>query len=276
MAARCTALVFGFVGLFFHSSISFSFDSPVWGTAEIEGFNYAGPNYSRPDGAIAQSQGTLLSSLYDYASKGQNVLGYFKARQLLLGRIYLQQDRGEYLIRDVYCLRFYSRSDFGKKNGLGPDQIPDTNVLNTEHTWPQSRFTMRFPEEMQKSDLHHLFPADTEMNTKRGNLKFAELAKVGNTIPIKCNTSRLANTPIGFRFEPPMEHRGNVARALFYFSVRYRIPIDNDEEVFLRRWHVQDPVDQAEAYHHEMIFKLQGNRNPFVDRPDLVNQVADF
>lgn len=251
----------------------FSFENPVWGASQIE-WNQ-GPEYKVYQPDFQNPSNTLANSLYELASRGQTPLGYLRARQLLLGRVYLEMHGGEYLVRDVYCLKDFTNRDFGHKDGLGPDQIPNNNILNTEHTWPQSRFSSSFPDEVQKSDLHHLFPSDTEMNAKRGNFKFAELAE-GQVIPIKCETSRLANTPIGFRFEPPREHRGNVARALFYFAVRYRMHIDNDEEIYLRKWHQEDPVDQAEIAHHEMIFKLQGNRNPFIDKQDLVNQVADF
>jgi len=253
----------------------FSFENPVWGTAQIASLRTNQFKFQR-NNTIPYNQDAVHESLFEVAARGQMVLGYDRARQALLGRVYLEKDRaGNFIIRDVYCLKSFSNNDFGKKEGIGPDRIPSSYVLNTEHTWPQSRFTHSFPAEMQKSDLHHLFPADTEMNSKRGNLKFAEFAN-GQTIPIKCSTSRLAKTSLGLRFEPPMEHRGNVARALFYFSVRYKIHIDNDEEVFLRKWHQQDPVDRAEVIHHEMIFRLQGNRNPFIDRPDVVSQVADF
>lgn len=269
----CLIRFSAFLVLCLVSNSGFSFENPVWGASQLEwneGIEYKG---YQPD--FNTNYTPLADSLYELASRGQTTLGYFRARQLLLGRVYLDMHEGQYSVRDVYCLKNFTNRDFGRKEGLGPDQIPNHDVLNTEHTWPQSRFSRSFPDEVQKSDLHHLFPSDTEMNSKRANFKFAELAE-GHTIPIKCATSRLANTPIGFRFEPPDEHRGNVARALFYFSVRYKLHIDNDEEVYLRKWHQEDPVDQADVAHHELIYQLQGNRNPFIDRPDLVDQVADF
>jgi hypothetical protein len=272
MAARFIWFTLIFLPYFF-SSLGLGFENPIWGASQIDSLNF--DQYKHEQRLLGNNQqGSLLESLYEFASRGHTTLGYFKARQLLHGRVYLEQNKGQYAVRDVYCLKYFTNSDFGRKEGLGPDQIPNSDILNTEHTWPQSRFTPNFPDEMQKSDLHHLFPSDTEMNSKRANFKFAELS--GKTIPIKCATSKLANTPIGFRFEPPPVHRGNVARALFYFSARYKIPIDNDEEVYLRKWNQEDPVDQEEKAHHELIYQFQGNRNPFVDRPDVVNQVADF
>ena len=252
------------------SNLSFSFDNPIWGAKQYMGDENT---YGRKHRLYGASQ-PLLDTLFQATAQNHHVLGYSLARQVLLGRIYLENLGGQYAVRDVYCLKHYTNQDFKRGGGVGPDRIPDNTVLNTEHTWPQSRFTGNFPNEMQKSDLHHLFPSDSEMNSRRGNHKFAELN--GPTVNIKCPTSRFANTVIGYRFEPPMEHRGNVARALFYFSVRYKIHIDNDEEGFLRKWHYQDPVDANEVEHYRMIVEAQGNRNPFVEKPEIVNEIVDF
>ncbi|MEY4615992.1 MAG: hypothetical protein RJB66_952 [Pseudomonadota bacterium] len=260
------------LGVFFLvTGISFSsaaFENPIWGSEYYESYG------ARSDYRSYGKTGTIPDHLYEAASRGQRVLGYHRARQILLGRIHLEQLSGEYAVKDVYCLRHFTNRDFRGSANLGPEKIPDGTVLNTEHTWPQSRFTGAFPNEMQKSDLHHLYPTDSEMNSTRGNYKFAELS--GPTERIKCATSRFANTAIGFRFEPPPEHRGNVARSLFYFSTRYKIHIDSDEEGFLRKWHHEDPVDQAEENRHQIIFENQGNRNPFIDDASLVDQVSDF
>lgn len=251
------------------SPSGFAFENPIWGASSYMGSGGQANGYE----SFGKTT-DILDRLFDSAARNHRVLGYTPARQVLLGKMYLENVNGQYAIKDVYCQHYYTDRDLGRGQSLGPGQIPDGNVLNTEHTWPQSRFTSAFPNEMQKSDLHHLFPSDSQMNSTRGNHKFALLS--GATERVKCPISRFANTQIGYRFEPPAEHRGNVARALFYFSTRYRIHIDNDEEGFLRQWHHEDPVDQAEIAHHEMIFEAQGNRNPFIDEPSLVDEIADF
>lgn len=38
-------------------------------------------------------------------------------------------------------------------------------------------------------------------------------------------------------------------------------------------WHNQDPVDYYETYRNEQIQKIQGNYNPFIDNPWLVDLI---
>lgn len=202
-------------------------------------------------------------------------LGYDRARIFLMGVYYLGQNNGEYAVWDVYCSKFRNASEFGSYPPA-PNTIPDGNIVNTEHTWPQSKFSGRFDKGMQKSDLHHLFPTDNEMNGVRGNIEFGEVAK--DKKKLKCPVARYG-APVGSNsevFEPPQEHKGNVARALFYFSVHYGMPITPRQEAFLRKWNQEDPVDEEEMKRNNEIFKAQGNRNPFVDYPELADRISDF
>ena len=152
---------------------------------------------------------------------------------------------------------------------LPATQVPDAKIMNIEHTWPQSNGANGFA----KSDLHHLFPVDSPSNSIRSSLPFC------NVKAIKWENGQSKR---GFNqfdehcFEPPTKHKGNVARALFYFSIRYQQPINDHEESFLREWHKADPVDQEERDRHEAIKNFQNNSNPFIERPELVEQVTNF
>ena len=44
----------------------------------------------------------------------------------------------------------------------------------------------------------------------------------------------------------------------------------------LRYWHQMDPVDEAELRRNDLIYELQGNRNPFIDNPGWVELITDF
>lgn len=91
-------------------------------------------------------------------------------------------------------------------------------------------------------------------------------------------------------FEPVDSYKGDFARSYFYLSVAYMgewTCCDGDatdkwnikpwSEAELRDWHQQDPVDDFEIQRNEDIYQeWQHNRNPFIDYPDLVFQIADF
>lgn len=198
------------------------------------------------------------------------VLGYSGARKVLFGKLHLEQDADGYFIKDVYC----HKEIRSRNTRMGPGTIPNNNIINCEHTWPQSKFTGKFDKEMQKSDLHHLYPTDTNANSVRGNYPFDDLATSGAPVDEDdCNASKSIH---GKSFEPPTEHKGNVARALFYFSVRYHIQISGDQEATLKRWHQEDPVDEAEMKRNNEIYSVQKNRNPFIDFPELVSSISNF
>ena len=221
--------------------------------------------------AFAGDTETLKTELYKIASKNHRALGYNNAKKYLFGQLHLEKNAKGYFIHDLYCNIDYT-------SGAGPMAVPDQNKINCEHTWPQSKFTPGFPTELQKSDLHHLFPTDSKANSVRGNFDFAEISQDNGSLD-DCSPSKSGSSNSGTGddlFEPPTEHKGNVARALFYFSVRYKIQIPRTEEEVLRRWHVLDPVDAAEMERNEQIFYAQANRNPFIDFPELVDSIRRF
>lgn len=202
-------------------------------------------------------------------------LGYSGARIELLGHIHLESEGPNYFIQTLYCRQKLSKEDFGSSRGPAPGRIPDHSVLNTEHIWPQSKFSRSFPKHIQKSDLHSLYPTISKINSSRGSLPFGEVTSVEKEF---CNNAKIGQTDMSssLYFEPSAEVRGDIARALFYFSVRYKIAIDSTQEHFFRKWHIDDPVSEIEIEKNNMVFDVQGNRNPFVDHPEWVNLIHNF
>lgn len=197
--------------------------------------------------------------------------GYRRAREFLFGKLHLKNSGKVFFVKEVYCDRLVS-SD---QDNIGPGLIPGANNINAEHTWPQSRFTTRYPKDVQKTDLHHLYPTDSKLNSKRSSLRFGKVEYQQEEIG--CQISKLGKSAHGeFVFEPPVHHKGNVARALFYFATRYEMKMSDPEEQTLREWHQQDPVDSEESLRNEEIFAIQKTRNPFIDFPELTDQIRDF
>lgn len=184
-------------------------------------------------------------------------LGYKRARDVMYSSI----DAKDGKLRCVYTgMQFPA----GRRPGPGPGG----ELMNAEHSFPQSKFQKREP---MRSDLHHLFPTESQANSVRGHKDFVELPdNAGEAV------GDLGAQVTESSFEPPPGHKGNVARAMFYFAVQHRMRLGNRMEASLRRWHVEDPVDDAERARNEAIYGVQRSRNFFIDRPDLVERIADF
>ncbi len=216
----------------------------------------------------------LKEELFEQMSQGQVSLSYSAARVKLFNELDLEKDAKGYFVKGVYCDdKFYhytSRERPGTK-------LPDGTIMNTEHSWPQSKFNRAFPTNTQKTDLHHLYPSFSKINSQRGNYPFAEVSPQGGNLFCKMSQlGRAINTGNGTYFEPSDDHKGNLARSMFYFSARYKLPLDPVQEYYLRQWHILDPIDAKEKSRHEKIANIQKNRNPFIDDPGLVNQILDF
>lgn len=156
-------------------------------------------------------------------------------------------------------------------NTVRTDDIPDPSSFNTEHTWPQSRGAESGAPE---SDLHHLFPVSADANSARYNHRFGDVEKNVEWSEGGSSTGENADDFTVFEVRP--EHRGDTARAMFYFAVMYEDDIPAYEERILRDWHSEDPVDASERERNREIQEVQNSRNRFVDYPDLVEQISDF
>jgi hypothetical protein len=209
----------------------------------------------------------LLDSLVS-AYKAPVLLPQAQARDTLFGKIYNYQDT----LTCVYT---------GYKIYLDPTQDPTQAAfakgINTEHTFPQSLGAMNQAE----GDMHHLYPTRDDVNADRGNSPFAEIPdnQTQDWYYLDQQTSSIPTTHIdryserksGF-FEPREDHKGNVARAMFYFYTMYKAQADAASPTFfesqrqtLCAWHLLDPVDEPEWNRTWLIAHYQsGKPNPFV------------
>ncbi len=93
------------------------------------------------------------------------------------------------------------------------------DCYNREHLIPQSIFNSASP---MKSDGHFVVPSDGFVNGKRSNFPFGEVL---NPTWISINGSNLGpNNTTGYSdtvFEPINEFKGDIARMIFYFAIRY-------------------------------------------------------
>ncbi|MEZ4829385.1 MAG: endonuclease [Bacteroidia bacterium] len=140
-------------------------------------------------------------------------------------------------------------------------------AFNTEHTWPQSLFSQNLP---MRSDLFHLFPAWETANTQRSNLPFGVVSNVAWQ-----NGGSKRGDGV---FEPRDVHKGTVARAMFYFVIRYQNYLNflDSQEAILRQWHKSFPPTEINRQRNEDIYAVQNNRNPFIDYPQFVDRITSI
>ncbi|MBE6619570.1 MAG: hypothetical protein E7626_07345 [Ruminococcaceae bacterium] len=130
-------------------------------------------------------------------------------------------------------------------------------TCNREHVWPQSKGGGNTSG--GGADLHHIRPEKASVNSSRGNKSFG--------------------TGSGM-YVPPDNAKGDVARIVLYVYVRWGSDwgADSVTEVFqsvdlLLSWCALDPVDTWEMGRNEVVQNIQGNRNVFIDYPELAWQM---
>ena len=164
------------------------------------------------------------------------------------------------------------------------------NGWNREHCWPNSLGIDGGAPAY--SDLFNLRAAGEPANSDRANLYYDESTPSASGYEQPAGvTTPLASQDFD-SWEPPLEVKGDLARSMFYMDVRYEggagepnlILTDNTSLIstsasYMGRlstllvWHFLDPISAAERERAERAFGYQGNRNPFVDRPDFVEKV---
>ena len=217
-----------------------------------------------PDVLYAFTQGLidepLKTALRTFTTSGYITLGYDVARDKMFETV---DDYGSDTIECVYI---------GRKIKAANRTIAQNQNFNTEHTLPQSVFSSNDP---MVSDLFHLYPTDAAPNSARSNYAFG--------LPITNITYNVGGSKLGkdFQgdtvFEPRDVHKGNVARSLFYFCVKYYNNIGSymsaKQEGILRSWNVFDTVDARERLRNTRIKSFQNVFNPFIDHPEFVDRI---
>jgi endonuclease I len=161
------------------------------------------------------------------------------------------------------------------------------DCFNREHSLPRSWFK---GTKLLESDLFHLYPTDGYVNNRRSNLPFGE---AGITYWESSNGSKVGQNTFGNYtktiFEPIDEYKGDFARTYFYVVTAYedKVPQWRSDQVggsrypgfsdwslsLLLKWHREDPVSLKEVRRNEEVYRIQDNRNPYIDYPELAEYV---
>ena len=192
----------------------------------------------------------LLKSIKDTITKTHTTLvNYAYAKTA-----YKQTDADP--LKPGNIITFYSNTsiDGTWENGI---------TWNREHVWPKSLSggiynTLDDSDKNAGTDLHHIRPALTSINSSRGNKAYGTVTNEQT-------------------FYPGDEFIGDTARILFYLTVRYDMNITglkvcNDMSLLLS-WNNTDKVDNLERNRNSSVQTIQGNYNPFIDNPWIADRI---
>ena len=160
--------------------------------------------------------------------------------------------------------------------------------MNREHSFPKSWWGGTQVDAY--TDLNHLYPSDGEANLAKNNYPLGEVSTASFD-----NGCTRVGTPMAGQgggcatvFEPDDEYKGDFARTYFYMATcyqdytwKYTYMVTNSSWQTLNQWSInlllkwsrQDPVSDKEVARNDAVYKIQNNRNPFIDNPTLAEYI---
>jgi len=186
----------------------------------------------------------------------------------------------------------YSDALYLIRPGQTGRQSFSSNKMQREHAVPKSWLKKAGSVEYTPaySDMWNLYPSDGAANQAKLNYPFGET----RTTTFDNGVTKVGAPKAGYGggnshvFEPADEYKGDFARAIFYMATVY----DDLQWVYdymfvsntyptlvpwaanmLLQWARQDPVSKKEIDRNNYVEQYQGNRNPFVDFPNLAEYI---
>ena len=186
------------------------------------------------------------------------------------------------IIWDMYsnCVRYYPK-----------DRGESGCSLNIEHCLPKSWWGTGADTDTIYRDLFNLNPSDAQANSNKSNYAPGHVQKGDKFDNGSFRMDSKSKSQYNYIcWEPAEEYRGDFARTYFYmvtayeqqaWSATYSAYVNNDSYLrftptivqVLLDWHRADPVSNKEICRADQISTIQGNRNPFIDYPDLVEHI---
>lgn len=168
--------------------------------------------------------------------------------------------------------------------------------IQIEHCMPKSWWGSEAANKRAYQDLFNLNPADARANGKKSNYPPGIVTHADNFDNGSFRMDSKSKSQYGWAcFEPADEYKGDFARTYFYMATAYEdvawvsgtTPFNaanamtNDSYLefqpwlmdLLVAWHRADPVSPKEILRASLITSVQGNHNPYIDYPELVEYI---
>lgn len=209
----------------------------------------------------------LLSALLGCAPQvASPIEDYKQARQIFWQSVYPIKGN------TLYCGESFNTAS---KRGINVEHVfPMSWATNGLNCGTRKQCRKRSTEFNQvEADLHNLYPARSDVNQERSSFRFDEVRGERREFGKKCDfeVDYRARTA-----EPTPSVRGEVARAMFYMADRYKaqgLVLFDKQAKLLHTWHQADPPSEHEKERNNIIESLQGNRNRFIDQPNVLTEL---
>ncbi|WP_321518003.1 endonuclease [uncultured Bacteroides sp.] len=165
--------------------------------------------------------------------------------------------------------------------------------MNIEHSFPKSWWGG--DERQSYRDLYNLNPSNSDANSAKSNYTMAVVDGAVTYSNGVIKVGKSSSRPGGLidAWEPSDEYKGDFARAYMYMVTCYEDYSNDwtttsalnelDKNTYptfqqwayqlLLKWSQQDPVSDKEINRNNTVSKIQGNRNPFIDYPELAEYI---
>ena len=236
--------------------------------------------YDKADGLKKEN---LKAALRSTVTRGVKMLSYGSGEGKTWSGFY-QTDRYEgNRVRDRYS---YGLFCFSASNPYSA-----VTGMNIEHSFPKSWWGGSSNNAYK--DLFNLMPCEEKINSSKSNYPMGRVTAVDANASNGC--TKIGNGPTSRGrtaklWEPADEWKGDFARTYFYMVTAYSDLIWAGEALtmlqqdswptlqewaykLLLTWSREDPVDAIEQKRNETVYGIQGNRNPYVDFPNLAEYV---
>lgn len=226
-----------------------------------------GNYYAAINSQAASFIGDLTDLIYQH-----NVVAYTQYRNNIIPAIFERDTTGGQVV--VNC----------EYSGFTTVYVPPFEFTplkyNREHALPKSwMHTGGNTSNPDGADYYNLLLTRDIPNNYRSNHPLGDVVNATSTFGnAKLGQDNTGNTV----FEPQSSRKGDDARAMFYQMICYNgnsgiwgfdyllTEANEQDQVLLKQWCVQDPPDKFERTKNEYIHSLQLNRNPFIDHPEWI------
>jgi endonuclease I len=166
------------------------------------------------------------------------------------------------------------------------DKGSSVSGMNIEHSFPKSWWGGS--QNNAYKDLYNLMPCESKINSSKSNYAMGVVTSASTNN----GCTKVGSSSLGVKlWEPADQWKGDFARGYMYMATAYQnftwtgdqalSCLQQDEWPTLQEWAYTlyiawakaDDVSEMEITRNDAVSKIQGNRNPYVDFPNLMEYV---